>query len=109
MLTILGYGFFVSRDLSRLMTNDTQQNYFLIRPEIVNIFEVKAKELRTGYIFLHFIVVILCFQVGLILSHFKWFFSIIIKYSDNYITGNILSFDNSMPFDTKNSGPSSFP
>jgi hypothetical protein len=74
MLATLRYGYFVSLDLSRHMKNDTQQNYFLVRPESVNIFGVKTEELRTGYIFLRFIAVILyLFQVGLILSHFKWF------------------------------------
>jgi hypothetical protein len=43
----------VSLDLSRHMKNDTQQNYFLVRPESVNIFGVKAEELRTGYIYFY--------------------------------------------------------
>jgi hypothetical protein len=60
MLTTLRYGYFVSLDLSRHMKKYTQQNYSLIRLESVNIFGgVKAEELRTGYIFLRFIVVIL--------------------------------------------------
>jgi len=84
--------------------------FFLIRPESVNIFGVKAEELITGCMFLRFIVLILyLFRVGLILLHFKWVFSIIIKYSDNHIKCNILSLDNSMLFDTKNSGPLLFP
>jgi len=92
------------------MKNDTLQNYFLIRLQRVNICGVMKEELRTGYIFLLFSVVILyrC-QVGLILSHFKWFFSIIIKYSDYYIKSNVLSLDNAVLFDTKSSGPLSFP